>query len=90
MKESLTQLVVGCRHISFPLPIFISLARRVFGARCYGYWVNVVRMHVCISLLLCCRNRNALEIISRKSVIILVLSGTCAFKTCSCVLINFE
>lgn len=90
MKESPTQLVVGCSHISFPLPVFVSLARRIFGARCYGSWVNVVRMHVCISLLLSCRNRNALEVISRKSVIILVLSGTCAFKICSCILINVE
>lgn len=36
------------------------------------------------------KKRKALGIISRKSVIILVLSGMCAFTTCSYILINFE
>lgn len=45
---------------------------------------------MCVSLLLGCRNRNALETISRKSVIILVLSGMCASTICPCILINFE
>lgn len=45
---------------------------------------------MCVYLCFLVAETNALEIISRKSVVILVLSGMCAFTICSCILVNFE